>query len=445
MPAERSRPARARPREAGPGRARSARARRPRRRVRNSPSRAVRPQAAELVAEPAGKPTSSCRSPWSTISAPSATRARSQATKLGCASSGHAPCQSGTTSSAGRTPRAAQSAHRRSTPSASAGVTSWIETSRLTIAGCPDRRRRCGRAPRPSRGPPRRSAGPAPPSDAEVAGQQALGAFGEGAGVAGGEHRPCARARPRSRPRHLDRRTGAAFRWPGPRARTARTSRSSTAPRRGRPRREDRPAASRSCWNGSQATRSLPGRRCSRRLAGPSPTSTSRAPVRRSTSRPCREQEVDFLLGRQPADVDGQRPFGQAVAATGLRRAARGGADGSGRGPRPSDTRTTRSTPARSSSRATKSEGASVARTMRPSRRTYRHASSAASRRTRPARARPGRDHARKVAVVEPRDREIHAPRRQVHQPRARTRCCRPRSGRVARAPRCGWWSGSRA
>ena len=134
-PAGRTRPARARAPGAGRARARSARARR--RLVEREklafaggaapgPERVGQARAASRPRRDARRGARSRRL--------RAARARSQATNDGCASSGHSPCQSGTTSSAGRTPRAAQRAQSRATPSASAGVTSWIETSRLTRA-----------------------------------------------------------------------------------------------------------------------------------------------------------------------------------------------------------------------------------------------------------------------------------------------------------------------
>lgn len=98
--------------------------------VRNSASRAVFPHARQLSRHRRGSPSSSWRSPWRKISAPSAPRATIHSTNAGCRSSGHPPCQFGTTNSAGRTPRPRHKPHRAVTLAASAGVTSCMDTRR---------------------------------------------------------------------------------------------------------------------------------------------------------------------------------------------------------------------------------------------------------------------------------------------------------------------------
>ena len=81
--------------------------------VTHSPSRAVRPHARSESRRLRGRPTSSCRSPCSTISAPDAAASCSQLRNFLSCSIGAAPCQSGTTRRAGITPWARHSAQSR--------------------------------------------------------------------------------------------------------------------------------------------------------------------------------------------------------------------------------------------------------------------------------------------------------------------------------------------
>ena len=181
------------------------------------------------------------RSPWRTISAPSSARARSQGHEVRRGLERPRAVPLGHDEQGRPHPRWAQRSHSRTMPSASAGVTSWIERAgsrrhdaavdvedavqhgvpavvRLGVpaAGGAERRRSpCSRRTAAS------ARAPASPEAKVRAGTGATHGLGHAAAI-GGQQR-----RPRSR---------------GPRAPRVRTSRWSTGPRPGRPRRAGRPA-----------------------------------------------------------------------------------------------------------------------------------------------------------------------------------------------------------
>ena len=102
---------------------------------------------------------------------------------------------------------------------------------------------------------------------------------------------------------------------------------------------------SRSRWNGSQYIARFRAGAAAARRAGPSPTSTSRAPVRRSTSGHAVSSRSTSFSPREAADVDRQRPLGEAEPRAAFRpRSARRAGWNRSRST-PSATRTTRSTP----------------------------------------------------------------------------------------------------
>ena len=418
-PAARSRRARGRAPGAARARARSARAPRRSSSVRNSPSRAVRPQARSCRPSLRGKPdlvvAFAVQHDLGAVGRAGAQPGdeRRDATRAAIRRASRAPpAAPGARRARRRAPTGA------STPSASAGrdvvdrdeqahparmsavdVEDAVEHGvpavvRLGVAPARARRARRGR----------RAAGPLAASASAPASPEA--------NVAPAPERPTVSATP---PRSA--RQQRACRWRAPRAPRGRRSRSSTARPPGPPPREGRPAGRGPAGTGARTAARCPARRCSRRRAGPSPTSTSRAPVRRSTSGHAASSRSTSFSRGQAAHVDRQRPLGQAVARGGSPpRSARR------RGMEPLEIHAERHAHDPLDPVPLELAGHEVRRRERRPHHPAEPADVAPGelgRRAphRPGRLGPGRDDAGKVAVVEPDRRHVDAPGGQVHQP----------------------------